>query len=283
MDDLNDYEFQHGHMPSSPEEPPRSRGWLIAGALLLVAAAAALYIMFGKRPLPAPVAATPGPAAVATEPPRSLGGDAEPVAVPPLAESDPLVRTLVRALSNHQTIAAWLATNGLIRNFTVTVANIAEGVAPAKQLSALRPSAAFLVVESGGESYIDPRSYNRFTTLADAVASVDPAGAARLYATLKPRIEEAAGELGLPVGGFDRILEQALVALLRTPTPDRPLRVRPNDEGIGYGFVDGSFERLSAAQKPLVRMGPRNARIIKTRLREIALALGIPPAQLPPE
>jgi hypothetical protein len=28
-------------------------------------------------------------------------------------------------------------------------------------------------------------------------------------------------------------------------------------------------------------MGPRNARVIKARLREIALALGIPAAQLP--
>lgn len=283
MNDLNDYELQHGHMASSPEEPPRSRGWWIAGALLIVAAAAALYIMFGKRPPPAPVATTSGPTAVAKGPPRSLGGEPEPVAVPPLGESDPLVRTLVRALSNHPTIAAWLATNGLIRNFTVAVANIADGVAPAKQLSALRPSAAFLVVESGGKSYIDPRSYNRYTALADAVASVDPAGAARLYATLKPRIEEASGELGLPARRFDEVLEQAFVAVLRTPTPDRPLQVRPNDVGIGYGFVDPPLEGLSAAQKPLVRMGPRNARIIKTRLREIALALGIPAAQLPAE
>jgi hypothetical protein len=255
---------------------------LIAGPLVIVAAAVTFYLVFGKRPLPAPVATTPA-TAVAKEPPRSLGGEAEPVALPPLAESDPLVRTLVRALSSHQTIAAWLATDGLIRNFTVTVANIAEGVAPAKQLGALRPSAAFLVVERSGKPYIDPRGYNRYTTVADAVASVDPAGAARLYATLKPRIEEAAGELGLPAGRFDRVLEQAIVALLRTPTPDGPLQVRPNDEGIGYGFVDGSLERLSAAQKALVRMGPRNARIIKTRLREIASALGIPPAQLPAE
>jgi len=186
-------------------------------------------------------------------------------------------------LSNHPTVAAWLATNGLIRNFTVAVANIAEGVTPAKQLSALRPSAAFRVAESGGQSYIDPRGYDRYTTLADAVASVDPAGAARLYATLKPRIEEAAGELGLPAGRFDRVLEQALDAVLRTPTPDRLLQVRPNSQGIGYVLVDGSLERLSAAQKPLLRMGPRNARIIKTRLREIGVALGIPPAELPAE
>jgi hypothetical protein len=165
----------------------------------------------------------------------------------------------------------------------VAVANIAEGVAPAKQLNALRPAAAFQVLERGEAFYIEPRSYDRYTRLADAVASVDPAGAAKLYATLKPRIEEAAAELGFPDRRFDQFLEQAIVALLRTPTPDRPLQVKPNDEGIGYGFVDDGLERLSAAQKPLLRMGPRNARVIKTKLREIALSLGIPSARLPSE
>ena len=29
-------------------------------------------------------------------------------------------------------------------------------------------------------------------------------------------------------------------------------------------------------------MGPRNVRVIKAKLRDIALALGIPPAHLPP-
>jgi hypothetical protein len=42
-------------------------------------------------------------------------------------------------------------------------------------------------------------------------------------------------------------------------------------------------ERLTGAQKHLLRMGPRNVRIIKEKLRGIALALGIPPGELPPE
>src|SRR6059036_908424 len=172
MTDQNDYDLHRGYLEPPPEEPPRRIGWSIAVALLVVAAAAGVYYKYGRRPLQPPAETTPAPAAV-TEPSRPLGGEAEAVAVPPLAESDPVVRTLVRALSDHPVVAAWLATNGLIRNFTVTVSNIAEGVAPAKQLTALRPSSAFLVLENGGKSYIDPRSYNRYTKLADAVASID--------------------------------------------------------------------------------------------------------------
>ena len=71
---------------------------------------------------------------------------------------------------------AWLPTNGLIRNFTVVVANIAEGPTPAKQLKVLRPSAPFRIVSRNGGTFADPRSYDRYTTIADAIASVDPAG-----------------------------------------------------------------------------------------------------------
>jgi hypothetical protein len=177
-------------------------------------------------------------------------------------------------------VASWLTTNDLIRNFASAVSNIAEGTSPAKQLGALRPKEPFRTAENGGKAYIDARSYNRYTKVADAVASIDPLGAARLYATLKLRIEEAATDLGIP-GQFDRVLEKAIVTLLATPTPDRPLEVFPNVEGIGYAFNDGSLEKLSLAQKALVRMGPANARVVKTRLREIALALGIPSTRLP--
>ena len=46
-------------------------------------------------------------------------------------------------------------------------------------------------------------------------------------------------------------------------------------------FVDEMLEGLTAAQKQLLRMGPRNVRIIKDKLRRIALALGVPSDALP--
>ena len=115
--------------------------------------------------------------------------------------------------------------------------------------------------------------------IANAIASVDPAGAARLYATLKPRIEEAHRELGSPDQSFDRTVERAIVALLDTPIPDGSVQLVP--KGIGYAFADKSVENLTGAQKLLLRTGPRNARIIKGKLRDIGVALGIPPGRLP--
>ena len=62
---------------------------------------------------------------------------------------------------------------------------------------------------------------------------------------------------------------------------DGPVGLKP--KGIGYAFADERLEGLTAAQKQLLRTGPRNVRIIKERLRRIALALGIPADQLPSE
>jgi len=281
MDDLPDYDL-HPTTGESTAAPVRARapstGVWVGAALLAVAAGAAIYLAFGWRPAQAPPAATAArPAAAETLP--ALGGTPDAVAVPPLDASDTVVRSLVQALSDSPAVMAWLPTKGLIRNFTVVVNNVADGATPAKQLKNLQPSSTFRVVERDGGTYVDPRSYERYNVIADAVASIDPASAAKLYATLKPRIEEAHRDLVGQNGSFDRTLARAIASLLETPIVDNPPRLRP--KGIGYAYADERLEELTAAQRQLLRMGPRNVRVIKARLREMALALGIPPAQLP--
>jgi hypothetical protein len=158
------------------------------------------------------------------------------------------------------------------------VENVSGGASPAGHFGVLKPTARFETIARGRELYISPRSYERYDALADAMASIDPAGAARLYTTLKPRVEEAYRDLGYPDTPFDQALERAIVLLLRVPATDA--RVEP--KGIGYGYADPALEGLTGAQKQLLRMGPRNIRIIQSSLRQIALALGIPAERLPP-
>jgi DUF3014 family protein len=276
MSDAPDYDIYRTPVESADPPPGRTRaaGVWIAVALFVVAAGTAAYFAFRWRPAPPSAPAASAPAATLNEPLPSLGGKPEPIAVPPLDQSDTLVRTLVQKISESPAIMAWLPTQGLIRNFTVVVSNIAEGATPAKQLRVLRPTSGFRVVERDGGTFVDPRGYDRYTRIADAVASIDPAAAATLYATLKPRIEEAYRDLGAPNGSFDRTLQRAIAELVETPIVDPSPRLRP--KGIGYAYADERLENLTAAQRQLLRMGPRNVRVIQSRLREIALALGIP-------
>ncbi|HEY6892644.1 MAG TPA: DUF3014 domain-containing protein [Rhodanobacteraceae bacterium] len=281
MTDPGDYEIRKTEEPAPDVEaaPPTNGGVWIAAVVVVVLAAIAAYVLYPRRAAPAPAPASVATHAPPSAPTRALGGEPEPVTVPPLDDSDPVVRDLVRALSTHPQVLAWLTTKGLIRNFAVVVANIGDGVTPANHLAPLRPKGAFEVVQRNGQTEIDPRSYDRYNQLADAVASVDPAGASRLYATLKPRLQEAYAELGVRPASFDAALEHAIVVLLQVPIVDGPVRVEP--KGIGYRFADPKLEDLSGAQKQLLRMGPRNVRSIQSSLRRIAVALGIPRERLP--
>jgi hypothetical protein len=117
----------------------------------------------------------------------------------------------------------------------VTVVNVADGQTPATHLRMMRPRAGFSVRQRGEDVYLDVRSYERYTPLADAVASIDPAGRARLYATLKPRIEDAYRELGYTSSPFDRTLERAIVRLLATPVSDQPVLLQ---HGKGTEYLD---------------------------------------------
>jgi hypothetical protein len=203
-----------------------------------------------------------------------LAEPAADIVVPPLDETDPLVRQLVSVLSGHPIVTAWLATDHLIRNFALVTLNIAEGHSPSKQLTAIKPSGAFrAATHDGTTEYIDPASYQRYDRYADAVAALDARAAARLYATLKPRITEAYRQLGDPAGEFDPTLRRAIVELLRTPIVDG--RVALSHKSVNYTFADPALESLSGAQRQFLRIGPRNMRLVQQKLREIAPYLGI--------
>lgn len=279
MADVRDFELLKTS-EEPPSEPPVERSsklWFLVAALV-VTTAAVVYIAVDRMRHPTPPAGTPhaGAARPAVQP---LGANAAPINLPPLDQSDQVVRELVKQITSHPRIAAWLATDGLIRTFTVGVVNVSEGTTPAARFPVLRPSSGFETAARGGTLHIAPRSYQRYDDLADAAASIDAAGAARLYTSIKPRLEEAYRDLGFPDQSFDRALERAIVTLLRTPVPTGAERLEP--KGIGYGFVDPALEGLTAAQKQLLRTGPRNVPIIQSALRKIALALGIPAERLP--
>jgi hypothetical protein len=282
MSDIGD--FRLNRPPEGDADPPhRRRGpWIAAAAALAaVLIAFAVYLLFPERP----EAPASSPATETAEPggqplPTVAGEPGDDIDLPPLDETDPLLRRLVQGLSSHPRVASWLTTNGLIRNFTVVTVNIANGRTPAGHLRSVAPAAAFRT--SGPEEglLLDPRSYTRYDDYADAVGELDARGTARLYATLKPRIEDAYRDLGEPDASFDVVLERAIRELLAVPIVEGEvrLRVRP----MSYAYADPRLESLSPAQKHLLRMGPRNVRIIQAKLREIAPHLGIPESRLPP-
>ena len=253
---------------------PRRPGLLPLGivvALLLVGVA--FYFFYWKTrsaaPEPSPVAEAPLP--METE---EVEESAPSIELPPLGESDALLRDLAAGLSSHPRLAAWLIRDDLIRRFTAIVDNIAEGVSPRAHLLFLEPGEEFRVIERAGATYIDPESYDRYNTVGEVFASLDAEGSAELYRTVKPLIDEAYTEVGRPDRSFDETLTLAMRQLLETPVPEGSVEVIPRIKT--YGFADSRLESLSAAQKHFFRMGPDNVLTIQGKLRELAPKLRAP-------
>jgi hypothetical protein len=282
MPDFDDDLSFRGAPAAEPPPPPAGPPlWPLIAIAALGAALGALWY-FGSRGSPPPPAAVTqkGVTQTTVELKRGPGEPGEAIDLPPLDQSDGVVRELVSRLSSHPLAAAWLTTNGLVRNLTVAIVNVAGGETPAKHLRPLRPAGAFAVKESRGLTWIDPASYARYDGIAAAVEGLDARGVARFYATIKPRVDDAYRDLGAPGGDLDRTLERAIEMLLRTPIVDDDIQVRA--EKMSYVFVNPALQDLTRAQRQFLRMGPRNMRIVKAKLREVAGYLGIPDAALPP-
>ena len=272
---------------SVADEPPPSRDggrpllW-IAVVLAVILAGVALWLLPGDEAGPPPEVGAMQPTAASgagAEEEMELGAEleepeAEPVEIPPLDRSDEVVRDLVSRLSSHPQLSRWLATDRLIHRFVAAVDNVAEGVDPRTHLPVQAVEGSFETTRGGGAKRIAPESYRRYDPYATLFVSLDPEGTARLYTRLKPRVREAYRDLGYPDRSFDETLVRAIRHLLSTPIPETAPVVVPRVRG--WGFEDPRLEALSPAQKVLVRMGPDNAEAVKSHLRRIARALGVP-------
>jgi len=273
----DDIEFQAPRDGPPPPDGSAPGGpsviWIALVGVAVIALAAGAYWFFAKRTPPAVTAARPAATAPAPAP-AATADDFEHIDLPPLDDSDALVRQRVGILSSNRLVTAWLATKGLVRNFVVVIDNISRGMNPSRRLAVLKPPGQFRVMTKGSQVVIDPRNYDRFAPIADAAASIDARSAGRLYGSFKPLLQTAYDELGSQER-LDQAVERAISGLLAVPAIDGDVRVEQTGEGIGYQYSDDRLQELNGAQKQLLRMGPRNIRTIQAQLRTFAAAIGL--------
>ena len=277
MAGIGEYDFQSPGSTPPPSPPPEPAGGsnsrlILTGVLVVLVLAAAAYFLFTSRvtrPASSPQASTAPPPAPKAEP-----DDYEHINLPPLDDSDALVRQRVGVLSSNPLVTAWLGTKGIIRNFVVVVENISHGMNPSRHLRVLKPAGEFRVMMRGSQTVIDPRSYDRFSRIEEAAASIDARSAGRLYKSFKPLLQMAYDELGNQES-IDRAVERTVNSLLQVPAIDGDVRVERTGEGIGYEYTDQRLDELNGAQKQLLRMGPKNIRSIQSQLRTFAATIGL--------
>lgn len=253
---------------------------LAVGIAVVLAAVVGWYWWSSRDVEPATTRSEPGdvqPRADAGLPPL---GEGPPADLPPLDELDPTVRALVGALSAHPQLANLLATDDLVRRFVVAIDRAGRGSSPAGQIAVLRPQGQFLVENPNGEGRIRPETFARYDDVVAMVLSLEPDALARLYGQLRPRLDEAYAELGVPDETFDDAVARFIAHLLSVSPELARGTVKPV-KGTTYGWTDERTENLSPAQKHLLRLGPDHAASVQAHLRRVAAALGIPAERLP--
>ena len=235
---------------SSSGDGPPLMPIAIGGVLLLALLGGGAWWMSRKpaatNTTPAAVAATDAPITTPTEP---------GVALPPLDQMDAFLRPLLQALSNRPELVRWLATDDLVRQLAAAIDQASQGDNPAGGFRELAPRSPMSVTGRNNRRSIDPASYRRYDGLVTTVTSIDASAVARIYKTIRPRLNEAYQNMGHPGGNVDTAVQQALDMLLDTPVVKGPVML---EEGAGarWAYADGKLEALTPTQKQLVRMGP---------------------------
>ncbi len=183
-------------------------------------------------------------------------------------------RKLLEDVSPNGAVRSLLLAPEVARRWAVAVENLANDVVPRKQLEPLAPAGPFTVIRKGTGAVIDPQSYGRYDRVGDAVASVSVDGLAIAYAALRPALEAAYRALGYPDGSIDKAAARALHRIELAPVRDEEIAV-VEGTGATWSYADPALERLGDVEKQILRMGPRNGRILQAKAREIAAALGM--------
>jgi hypothetical protein len=242
--------------------------WLIVVTVVAIGAAV-WFLRPTPPPPPAPVAAVAPPAEPQVRHRVPELDDSTPV--PPLGDSDTPLRAALASMLGERTVGAFLVPNDIIRHVVVTVDNLPRRkVAP--QLRPVKgPQGEPKATDIEGNLTWSEANYARYSPIVAAIDATPVDALASLYLRYYPRFQEAYDQLGNPGAYFNDRLVETIDLLLATPEPHGPIRLE--QPGVQYTFADPSLESLAAGQKLMLRMGPKNAAIVKAKLKALRTAV----------
>ncbi|HEU4460652.1 MAG TPA: DUF3014 domain-containing protein [Methylibium sp.] len=238
-------------------------------------------------PVPAPqpplAASASVPDVAASAPPAvrypiedvAAGVEAELPAAP--ADAERLVADALVVLLGRKDVQSFVQLDGFVRRAVTTIDNLGRAQASARLWPVTPTRGRFGTVERGGSTTIAAANAERYMPFVRFATDIDAARAAALYVRLYPLFQRAYDELGYPGRHFNDRLVDVIDLLLATPEPAAAPTLRLTEvQGpmadprpwVRYEFADPTLEARPAGQKILLRIGSRNARLLKDKLRE---------------
>jgi hypothetical protein len=208
------------------------------------------------------------------EPPPAFVAEASPEPEPPLPdldESDEAARAALIEAAGETLIQQHLVPDSLVRKLVTTVDNLPRDRLWMKVRAVPAVEGRFLVTGTDDEPYLAEENFARYTPFVQLAEAVDVDALAAAYRRYYPLLQQAYEELGYPGRQFHNRAVEVIDHLLATPEVQGPIRLeRPH---VLYRFADPELEALSGGQKILVRVGPRNAALLRSKLTELRAAL----------
>jgi len=251
----------------------------VAAAVVVVAAGTWYWLQSRQASLPRvpvtaqqpPAAAEPAGPAIENPLPEGQGTAAGMGPLPTLADSDAAISEALGGLVGAAAVKDYLLPESIIRHIVVTVDNLPRPKAAAQKRPTSPVSGSFMANGDELHATLDPQNFARYQPWVAVVDRLDMRRLTALYVHFYPLFQQAYQDLGYPNGYFNDRLVQVIDNLLATPQPPAPVALaRPN---VMYTFADPGLESRSAGQKLLLRMGPDNAAVIKTKLKELRAAI----------
>lgn len=252
------------------ETTKRSKAPLVIVALLVLVAIAGYLgwrVYDAQQTPPAPV----------VEQPRVVDAgvpDAGPSLNP--ADGDVLLKDGAAGISGDAQLAKWLAQPDIVRRLVAAMMQISEGESPHETLGFIAVAGPFTVTEKGKgkkkQLFMSEKSMARYDPFTAIVGTINADAAGKLYAKVRPYAEGVFREIAPPGKDFDATLQKAVDHLAAVPIPSGPIALKPPTEGIGYVYADPALEQLTRAQKHLLRMGPKNAKVVVEQLKAFRAA-----------
>ncbi len=249
-----------------------SKNKAIAGGVAAAVAIALGAYFWLREPAVAPAPSTPETAAVEVPEHHPVPAEsAQNKPLPELAESDPAMLDEFKNLFSLQALEQYLVPQDIVRHIVVSIDNLPRKKV-AERLKPIKPIPGQFVVSGPEEARVlSEDNYARYHPFVQVVSATDMNQVGAAYFRLYPLFQQAYVDLGYPSGYFNDRVVAVIDHILATPDVAGPIKL--TQPGVMYEFADAKLENLSAGQKALIRVGKTNAAVIKTKLRELRVAV----------
>lgn len=244
----------------------------VTGVLAVAVIGVGVYFFHANRP-PATGAATPDPERTPiAEPTTKYPVPASTAALPALGESDASAIDVLQALFGDAAAPLFLREQ-LVRKIVATVDSLPRSHT-SQTVIPMKPVAGALKTQGEDASRtIAAKNAERYRPYVELAERANTEALVAAYVKHYPLFQAAYEELGYPGLYFNDRVVEAIDDLLAAPEVEAPVLVQPN---VLFEYADPDLERRSSGQKILIRMGPDNAKRVKSKLREIRAALTEP-------